>query len=160
MVDADSSVLPDPPFDRAGRDGSRTPLQWDRSALGGFTTGRPWLPVIDPQACNVADQSADPGSLLSLYRRLIAARREAPALGRGSHRSIFGVAPEVLAWVRELDGERILVLLNAGDQPRPCKVVGLGNDGDVLVGTDPSRGGRVGLEGLTLAPLEGLALRL
>ena len=116
MVDADPSVLPDPPFDRAGRDGARTPMQWDGSPLGGFTTGRPWLPVIDPQARNVADQSADPGSLLSLYRRLIAARHDVPALGRGSHRSIFGVAPEVLAWVRELDGERVLVLLNVGDR--------------------------------------------
>ena len=116
MVDADPSVLPDPPFDRAGRDGARTPMQWDRSPLGGFTTGRPWLPVIDPQARNVADQSADPGSLLSLYRRLIAARHDVPALGRGSHRSIFGVAPDVLAWVRELDGERVLVLLNVGDR--------------------------------------------
>ena len=160
MVDADPSVLPDPPFDRAGRDGARTPLQWDRSPLGGFTTGRPWLPVIDPQARNVADQSADPGSLLSLYRRLIAARHDVPALGRGSHRSIFGVAPEVLAWVRELDGERVLVLLNVGDQPRACEVIGLGANGEVVVGTEPSRSGRIGLEGLTLAPLEGLALRL
>jgi len=160
MVDADSSVLPDPPFDRAGRDGARTPLQWDRSPMGGFTTGRPWLPVIDPQARNVADQSADPGSLVSLYRRLIAARHDVPALGLGAHRSIFGVAPEVLAWVRELEGERVLVLLNVGDEQRRCEVVGLGTDGEVVVGTDVSRTGRIGLQGLTLGPQEGLALRL
>ena len=42
-------------------------------------------------------------SLLSLYRRLIAVRRATPALERGTHRSIFGVAPEVMAWVREAD---------------------------------------------------------
>jgi alpha-glucosidase len=160
MVDADLSALSDPPFDRAGRDGARTPMQWDRSPLGGFTTGRPWLPVIDPQARNVADQSADPESLLSLYRRLIAARHDVLALGRGTHRSIFGVAPEVLAWVRELDGERVLVLLNVADQPRACEVIGLGANGEVVVGTDPSRGGRIGLDGLTLGPLEGLALRV
>jgi len=160
MVDADPSVLPDPPFDRAGRDGARTPLQWDRSPMGGFTTGRPWLPVIDPQARNVADQSADPGSLVSLYRRLIAARHDVPALGLGAHRSIFGVAPEVLAWVRELEGERVLVLLNVGDEQRRCEVVGLGTDGEVVVGTDVSRTGRIGLQGLTLGPQEGLALRL
>ena len=81
---------------RGDRDGRRRPLRPARSAvrprrprrlphadavgrdrrLGGFTTGGPWLPVVDPQARNVADQSADPGSLLSLYRRLIAARHD------------------------------------------------------------------------------------
>ena len=60
MVDADPSILPDPPFDRAGRDGCRTPMQWDASPLGGFTIGTPWLPLVDPQTRNVADQSADP----------------------------------------------------------------------------------------------------
>jgi hypothetical protein len=70
------------------------------------------------------------------------------------------VAPEVLAWVRDLDGERVLVLLNVGGEPRTCELVGLGFDGEVVVGTDASRDGRIGLEGLTLAPLEGLALRV
>ena len=83
-----------------------------------------------------------------------------PALGRGSHRSLFGVAPDVLAWVRELDGERVLVLLNVGDAGATCELIGFGPDGDVVVGTDHTRTGRVALEGLTLAPLEGLALRL
>jgi alpha-glucosidase len=160
MVNADPSVLPDPPFDRAGRDGARTPMQWDGSPSGGFTTGTPWLPLVDPARRNVADQSADPASLLSLYRRLIAARREVPALGRGTHRSIFGVAPDALAWVRELDGERVLVLLNLGGEERRCSLTGFAGHGDVLVGTDHLRAGRVALDGLTLAPLEGLALRL
>ncbi len=48
MIDADPSMLPDPPFDRAGRDGCRTPMQWDASPLGGFTDGTPWLPLVDP----------------------------------------------------------------------------------------------------------------
>ena len=160
MVDADSALLPDPPFDRAGRDGSRTPMQWDPSPSGGFGTGTPWLPSVDPAERNVADQSADPASVLSLYRRLIAARTEVPALGRGTHRSIFGVAPEVLAWIRELDGERVLVLLNVGDETRSCELRGFAGDGEVVVGTDQARGGRVELDALTLGPLEGLALRL
>ena len=93
MVDADPSILPSPPFDRAGRDGVRTPMQWDASATGGFTSGTPWLPLVDPGTRNVAGQADDPASLLALYRRLIAARRASPALGRGSHRSLFGVGP-------------------------------------------------------------------
>ena len=160
MADADASALPHPPFDRAGRDGARTPMQWDATSTGGFTTGRPWLPLVDPAARNVADQSADSASLLALYRRLIAARREVPALGRGSHRSIFGVALDVLAWVRELDDERVLVLLNVGDKRRTCALGRFAAEGAVVVGTDHTRSGHIALDALTLGPLEGLALRL
>jgi alpha-glucosidase len=61
-----------PPIDRAGRDGARHPMQWD--ANGGFTSGTPWLPMVDPAERNVADQRNDPDSLLNLYRELIASR--------------------------------------------------------------------------------------
>lgn len=64
----------DPPFDRAGRDPMRHPMQWDASPTGGFTTGDPWLPPIDPEERNVEAQRADPGSLLNHYRRLIRAK--------------------------------------------------------------------------------------
>jgi alpha-glucosidase len=64
----------DPPFDRAGRDRMRHPMQWDASTTGGFTTGTPWLPPIDPADRNVEAQRADPGSLLNHYRRLIHAK--------------------------------------------------------------------------------------
>jgi glycosidase len=67
-------------FDRAGRDRHRHPMQWDGSATGGFTTGEPWLPAVDPARRNVADQRDDPRSMLSLVRDLIALRRE---LGEG-----------------------------------------------------------------------------
>jgi alpha-glucosidase len=163
MVDADPASLPNPPFDRAGRDGCRTPMQWDASSGGGFTDGMPWLPLVDPATCNVEDQRAAAGSLLHLYRRLIAARAEVPALGRGSHRSIFGTAPEVLAWVREHGGETVLVLLNVGDTDRPVALprrAGGERMARVVVGTDPRRTGDVALDGLALGPLEGLALRL
>ena len=71
MVDGPGA---DPPIDRAGRDGARHPMQWD--SAGGFTTGKPWLPMVDPERRNVADQRDDPASLLSHYRQLIARRRD------------------------------------------------------------------------------------
>jgi alpha-glucosidase len=61
-------------FDRAGRDRHRHPMQWDRG--GGFSTGEPWLPLVDPAQRNVADQRDDPASMLTLVRELIALRRE------------------------------------------------------------------------------------
>jgi alpha-glucosidase len=84
-----------PPFDRAGRDRHRHPMQWDPSPTGGFTDGDPWLPPVDPAERNVADQRDDPHSQLSVVRRLIAER---PGLG-----SRFGLldAPDgVLAYER------------------------------------------------------------
>ena len=121
MVDADPNILPQPPFDRAGRDGVRTPMQWDASPNGSFTSGTPWLPLVDPATRNVEAQRGDDGSLLALYGRLIHARRTVGALRRGTHRSIFGVAPEVLAWTREMEGERVLVLLNTGTRAREVR---------------------------------------
>ena len=160
MVDADPSALPQPPFDRAGRDAYRTPMQWDASDHGGFTSGDPWLPLVDPESRNAADQATDPGSTLSLYRRLIAARRTSPALAHGEHRSLFGVGTDVLAWLREADGERVLVLLNVGSSARRCDLRRVAaTAGEVVVATG-ERDGRVELTDLELQPFEGIALRL
>jgi len=64
----------DPPQDQVGRDRYRHPMQWDPSPGGGFTTGAPWLPPIDPQRRNVAEQGQDPESALALFRRVIRLR--------------------------------------------------------------------------------------
>jgi len=63
-------------IDRAGRDRYRHPMQWDPSANAGFTSGRPWLEASDPSRRSVAAEHQEPDSLLSLYRRLIALRRD------------------------------------------------------------------------------------
>lgn len=56
------------------RDTSRTPIPWERGEGGGFSTGEPWLP-LGPTDRNVADQRADPGSMLNETRRLIALKK-------------------------------------------------------------------------------------
>ena len=58
----------DPPFDRAGRDRHRHPMQWDATPNGGFTSGTPWLPPVDPERRNVEAQRGDSASLLEHYR--------------------------------------------------------------------------------------------
>jgi alpha-glucosidase len=85
----------DPPYDRAGRDGMRHPMQWDASETGGFTTSAPWLRPVDPQERNVEAQRDDPASLLSLYRRLIELRR---GLGEGFR--LLDAEPGVVAYER------------------------------------------------------------
>jgi len=63
-------------YDRAGRDRYRHPMQWDGSPTGGFTTGEPWLPAVDPGERNVEVQRDERASMLTLTRELIALRRE------------------------------------------------------------------------------------
>ncbi len=98
-----------------GDEAKRTPMPWDASAGGGFTTGSPWYPFAPGQATtNVAAQVSDPRSLLSHYRGLIHARAASAALGGGSLQMLTqasGQAP-VLAFVRESEGERALVAVN------------------------------------------------
>ncbi|MFL6199553.1 MAG: alpha-amylase family glycosyl hydrolase [Thermoanaerobaculia bacterium] len=93
----------------------RTPMPWDASPTGGFTTGRPWFELA-PGSANVAAQTADPGSLLSHYRKLIQARKSSPALTKGDLKLLTsGVKSDpVLAFTRESPGEKVLVLHNLG----------------------------------------------
>jgi alpha-amylase len=97
----------------------RTPMPWDASTGGGFTTGRPWF-AFSPgkEAANVAAQTGDAGSLLSWYRRLIRARKGSAALRAGSLELLTPTnqrAP-VFAFVRASGGERVLVAHNLSDQ--------------------------------------------
>ena len=81
-----------------GRDGERTPMQWNASQQAGFTTAaKPWLP-IPPSASkyNVEAESKDPDSILNAYKKLLALRKSEPALHDGSQISI-GNDPDVFA---------------------------------------------------------------
>jgi glycosidase len=103
-------------FDRAGRDRFRHPMQWDASPRGGFTTGEPWLPVVDPAEHNVADERDDPDSMLSLVRALITLRRELD----GDRLELLDLGPDVVAYRR---GGHV-VALNTCAEPRPVPALG------------------------------------
>jgi len=99
------------------RDPERTPMQWDATPYAGFSNVEPWLPVhSDSARRNVESQRRDAGSILNLYRALIALRAAHPALSRGEQRTL--PAPhDVFAFERALGGERFVVALNFGDAP-------------------------------------------
>jgi len=94
----------------------RTPLPWDATPGGGFTsTARPWQGFAPgKETANVAAESADPGSLLSRYRALIRARHASDALRSGDLSLLPGVPPSVLAYLRRGGGETVLVAHNLG----------------------------------------------
>ena len=100
-----------------GRDPVRTPMAWDASANGGFTTGEPWLPLHpDWPTRNVAAERDDPASLWTLTHNLIALRRKHPALALGDWAAVPADG-DVLAYERRHGDERLVVALNLGDQP-------------------------------------------
>jgi alpha-glucosidase len=105
-----------------GRDGERTPMQWDASKGAGFSTSeRPWLPVPPSSAeYNVTAESQDPSSILSFYKRLIALRRSEPALRNGSYLPLDRENPFVLSYLRKDrgKGDAILVVLNMSAESR------------------------------------------
>lgn len=101
----------------AGRqdEAKRTPMPWDASPGGGFTTGTPWYPFAPGrETANLSAQRGVPDSLWSTYRALIAARVASPALRKGTLRVVDGTPSSVLAFVREAGGERVAVAHNLG----------------------------------------------
>jgi alpha-glucosidase len=134
----------------AGRDAMRTPIPWRNLPGAGFTGAQttPWLPVGDTAATNVEDQRADPGSILTLVRDLIALRRRTPELQTGSY-SLLPSPDGVWAWRR---GDRIDVVLNMSDAEIPVKIV----QGRIAVSTDRQRDGQVVSGPLSLGPWEGV----
>lgn len=93
----------------------RTPMQWDNSPLAGFSTGTPWQPINNNAAThNVATMRQDDSSLWTRYRNMVQARAGNPALQRGEMILLEEEAPEVMAFLRRVEGETVLCLINAG----------------------------------------------
>lgn len=102
---------------KGSRDNARTPMQWDSGENAGFTKGRPWIEVNpNYKDVNVEASLEDGSSILHYYRSLIRLRREIPAIVYGSFRPLFEDHPALYAWVREYEGERLLVVLNFSDE--------------------------------------------
>lgn len=151
-----------PDFPWWDRSRARTPMPWTGERSGGFSTGRPWLRMgEDVGTRNVAGQSGQAGSVLSCYRRLLAARRTAPSLQDGRLRIVATGHPDVLGYRRAGSGREALVVVHFGAEdatlrlPRPARA----RAWSPLVGTHvdppgPSDDGRT----LALRPYEGVVL--
>ncbi len=139
-----------------GRDGERTPMQWDTSKDAGFSTAaKTWL-WIPPSAAtyNVAVEEKDPNSILNFYKKLLELRRSNAAIRDGSYVTVNPEDPNVLSFLRKVASGSVLVALNMSAQPQKMKYdlaqQGItATKGEVLAAS-PSIGGSINLDDVTV----------
>ncbi|MCB9139979.1 MAG: alpha-glucosidase [Caldilineaceae bacterium] len=104
----------------AGRDNSRTPMQWDATRNAGFTSGEPWI-MVNPnyETINVAQAMGDPTSVFTYYQRLIALRKQHPALIYGRFDLFLPEHPTLFVYTRTFMGKQFLIVLNISDEIEP-----------------------------------------
>jgi alpha-glucosidase len=141
-----------------GRDGCRTPMQWDATNFAGFSDVKPWLPVADNYRDeNVESSRNDKGSLYQLYRRLINLRRSLVVLAEGAYRPL-SASGNLLLFLRELPGNRVLVALNMGPEPVVVSFDEERMSGRVLVSSFADRDGEEVRSSFDLRGNEGLVV--
>jgi oligo-1,6-glucosidase len=104
------------------RDNGRTPFQWDSSTNAGFTTGTPWLNINKNYPNNNAEiQEQDPESVLHYFRKMVQLRKNNPVLIYGKYTLLDKDNPNVYAYTRELNGQKMLIVLNFSAQKAIAK---------------------------------------
>ena len=138
------------------RDNGRTPMQWDGTAHAGFTTGTPWIGVVDNYpAINAAAQVDDPDSVYSYYKKLVALRKQHRVISEGQIEFLYKDDPDLLAY-RRWDGDsQLLVLCNLTGHEAPVQLPAQWQDAGVLLGNYPDAA-----PAAALRPYEALVLSL
>lgn len=144
------------------RDNGRTPMQWDGSPLAGFTEGEPWIGIPENHTyINAEAEMADPDSVWSYHKRLIALRKAHPAVAAGGIGFLFRECPGLLAYRRRYGQEEILVFNNLTGEnlelPEAVNLAGwrplIGNyepatEWAAVAGPGPESGEKAALSGL------------
>lgn len=96
-----------------GRDNARTPMQWDDSANGGFTTGTPWI-MVNPnyREINAKAEQEDPDSVFHYYQNIIGLRKKEPVMVYGSYQLLEPDSETLYVYTRTLGEEKLLVICN------------------------------------------------
>src|SRR2546423_12697316 len=102
-----------------GRDGERTPMQWNTGANAGFSQAKPWLPVPSSyKTHNVDSELKNSDSILNFYKRVLALRHQSLALREGEYVALNENDPNVLSYLRRYKDEAVLVVLNMSSMPQ------------------------------------------
>ncbi|GAA0555312.1 alpha-glucosidase [Paractinoplanes ferrugineus] len=135
-----------------GRDNARTPMQWDDSPHGGFSTSTPWL-AVNPNysRINAAAERANPDSVFHYYRKLIELRHNEPAVVDGDFTMLLPADERLYAFTRRLGGTELLVVGNFTGETVEAEIDGW--DGAELVLSN------LPAKGLTMAPWQAVVYR-
>jgi alpha-glucosidase len=147
-----------------GRDPCRTPMQWSSDQHAGFSdpdTRRTWLPLAeDYEMVNVDRQLPEPGSILNLYRQLLAYRKHSSALRSGRFTAIPNTPAECFAYLRKSPGAvDVLVALNFSSNRLDLHFNQF-DSGELMISTHLDRAGRIDLSDWILRPNEGVLIEL
>ncbi len=139
------------------RDRCRTPMQWANAPHAGFCPAdvTPWLPVNPNYAAgvNVAEQVDDPRSMLAFYKRMLAIRKQTPALIAGDYTPLLEEHADCLCFLRQTEGQTCLVALNYSDKAHTLAFDLDGSPARLIFSTE-ARSDAGDLSALTLAPFE------
>lgn len=139
-----------------GRDGQRTPMQWENTQYAGFTKRTPWLPVAsDYHLVNVHTESEAPRSSLNLFKQLIHFRNDSSILKNGSYHS-FDFGKDIFGYERGLGKDKLLILLNFSSAVKQVDMNRL--KGQVKLSTYLDKENSVVSERIMLRPNEGLII--
>ena len=141
------------------RDLCRTPMQWSTEPNAGFApegTSELWLPLADDwREINVETQINNPGSMINFYCRLLAIRKEFPALRQGDYTPLDGMPEGCFVYQRQEAGQSITVALNFTGVPHRLPLRG---NGQILLSTHLDREGPENLRSLNLKEHEGIII--
>jgi alpha-glucosidase len=145
-----------------GRDGERTPMQWDATTQAGFTTGQPWLNIpASASQRNVARQASDASSVLNFYQRMIQLRRRSPALLDGNF-AILGDDPNIFAYRRSTPAQTMIVALNMSNESRSLlldkNTLDKAESVRAVLSNQKISGNQIIKDALRLAPFEAVIL--
>lgn len=116
------------------RDNSRTPMQWNSEKNGGFTKGRPWINVAKNYTeINVESEEKDENSIFNYHKQLIKLREENDVISEGKFIPILEDHPQVLAYIREKDNKKIIVLCNFYEEKISVDLEELNNANEILL---------------------------
>ncbi|WP_211747754.1 alpha-glucosidase [Paenibacillus sp. Marseille-Q4541] len=138
------------------RDNARTPMQWNGGKQAGFTTAEPWIRVNpNYKEVNVEQALAEPDSIYYYYKKLIQLRKQHDVIVYGNYRLLYEDDEQIYAYLRTLDKDKLLVILNYSDREAnfnyPSDFVG--NKKQLLI-SNYSAIEDANNEGVTLRPYE------
>jgi alpha-glucosidase len=142
------------------RDRCRTPMQWRNAVNAGFSPEgvRTWLPINPDFAhgVNVADQQADPASILNFYRRMLLMRRKTPALIAGDYTPLNETSDDYFAFLRRIDDlqQTCLVVLNLSNKTQKIEFQLQTRTARCLLSTHRPENESLFLDALEMAPFE------